>query len=57
MLAGGTDRDRERLGSSITIDGDEFEVVDEFVYLGSLVTYKEGVLSLEVVPTMGSIKR
>ena len=38
MLAGGTDRDRERLGSSITIDGDEFEVVDEFVYLGSLVT-------------------
>ena len=38
MLAGGTDRDRERSGSSITIDGDEFEVVDEFVYLGSLVT-------------------
>ena len=25
MLAGGTDRDRERLGSSIMIDGDEFE--------------------------------
>ena len=34
MLAGGTDRDRERLGSSIMIDGDEFEVVDEFIYLG-----------------------
>ena len=38
MLAGGTEHDRARLGSSVTIDGDEFEVVDEFVYLGSLVT-------------------
>ena len=38
MLAGGTERDRQRLCSSITIDGDEFEVVDEFIYLGSLVT-------------------
>jgi len=38
MLAGGSERDRTRLGSSIVIDGDEFEVVDEFVYLGSLVT-------------------
>ncbi|XP_052859679.1 uncharacterized protein LOC128266927 [Anopheles cruzii] len=38
MLAGGTEADRKRLGSSIGIDGDEFEVVDEFVYLGSLVT-------------------
>ncbi|XP_058064584.1 uncharacterized protein LOC131214222 [Anopheles bellator] len=38
MLASGTEADRQRLGSSIVIDGDEFEVVDEFVYLGSLVT-------------------
>jgi hypothetical protein len=38
MLAGGTEADRARLGSTVTIDGDEFEVVDEFVYLGSLVT-------------------
>src|SRR5450830_141447 len=38
MLACGTEHDRARLGSSVTIDGDEFEVVDEFVYLGSLVT-------------------
>ena len=26
------------MGSSITFDGDEFKVVEEFVYLGSLVT-------------------
>ena len=38
MLARGTDRDRECLGSSVTIDGNEFEMVDEYVYLGSLVT-------------------
>lgn len=38
MLAGATERDRNRLGSSVVIDGDEFEVVEEFVYLGSLVT-------------------
>lgn len=38
MLVGGTERDRARLGSSVTIDGDTFEVVDEFVYLGSLLT-------------------
>ena len=38
ILAGETERDRQRLGSSITIDGDEFEVVDDFIYLGSLVT-------------------
>src|SRR5450830_1231975 len=37
MLACGTEHDRARLGSSVTIDGDELEVVDEFVYLGSLV--------------------
>jgi len=38
MLAGGTERDRARLGRIVMIDGDELEVVDEFVYLGSLVT-------------------
>ena len=38
MLACGTEHDRASLGSSVTIDGDELEVVDEFVYLGSLVT-------------------
>ena len=38
MLAGGSEHDRARLGNTVTIDGDEFEVVDEFVYLGSLVT-------------------
>ena len=38
LLAGGTERDRARIGRSVIIDGDEFEVVDEFVYLGSLVT-------------------
>ena len=40
LLAGcgtGEDRDRMRSGS-VTMDGDEFEVVEEFVYLGSLVT-------------------
>ena len=29
---------RNRLGSRVTIDGDEFEVVQEFVYLGSMIT-------------------
>ncbi|XP_058449405.1 uncharacterized protein LOC131429348 [Malaya genurostris] len=38
MLVGGTEHDRIRLGSSVTIDGDTFEVVEEFVYLGSLLT-------------------
>ncbi|KRF97428.1 uncharacterized protein Dwil_GK26988, partial [Drosophila willistoni] len=43
MLAGGAERDRARLGSSVTIDGDTFEVVDEFVYLGSLLTADNNV--------------
>ncbi|XP_052563941.1 uncharacterized protein LOC128092892 [Culex pipiens pallens] len=38
LLAGGTESLRTRIGPSVTIDGDEFEVVEEFVYLGSLVT-------------------
>ena len=38
LLAGGTESLRARIGQSVTIDGDEFEVVEEFVYLGSLVT-------------------
>ena len=37
MLANGTERDQNRLGSKVTIDGDEFEVVQEFVYLGSMI--------------------
>ena len=43
MLVGGTERDRARLGSSVTIDGDTFEVVEEFVYLGSLLTADNNV--------------
>ena len=38
MLANGTERDRNRLGSRVTTDGDEFEVVQYFVFLGSLLT-------------------
>ncbi|EDS44648.1 conserved hypothetical protein [Culex quinquefasciatus] len=33
-----TELKRRRRRPSVTIDGDEFEVVEEFVYLGSLVT-------------------
>ena len=36
MLANGTERDRNRLGSKVTIDSDEFEVVQKFVYLGMI---------------------
>ncbi|XP_058456430.1 uncharacterized protein LOC131433842 [Malaya genurostris] len=35
---GGTEHDRIRLESNVMIDGDTFEVVEEFVYLGSLLT-------------------
>ncbi|XP_058448806.1 uncharacterized protein LOC131428778 [Malaya genurostris] len=38
ILVGGTEHDRIRLGSNVTIDGDTFEVVEEFVHLGSLLT-------------------
>ncbi|XP_055542606.1 uncharacterized protein LOC129728212 [Wyeomyia smithii] len=38
MLVGGAERDRARLGIVVIIDGDEFEVVDEVAYLGSMVT-------------------
>lgn len=38
MLAYGSDRNRNQLGSSVTIDGDVFEVVNEFIYLGSMLT-------------------
>ena len=34
MLANGTDR----VGSRVTIDGEEFEVVEECSYLGSMIT-------------------
>ncbi|XP_062704756.1 uncharacterized protein LOC134287060 [Aedes albopictus] len=43
MLVGGTENDRIRLGSNVTIDGDSFEVVEEFVYLGSLLTADNNV--------------
>uniref|UniRef100_A0A023EI93 Putative line l1 all n=1 Tax=Aedes albopictus TaxID=7160 RepID=A0A023EI93_AEDAL len=43
MLVGGTEHDRIRLGSNVTIDGDTFEVVEEFVYLGSLLTADNNV--------------
>ncbi|XP_052565867.1 uncharacterized protein LOC120419986 [Culex pipiens pallens] len=36
LLAGETES--LSIGPSVTIDGDEFEIVEEFVYLGSLVT-------------------
>uniref|UniRef100_UPI001C064A5F reverse transcriptase domain-containing protein n=1 Tax=Acinetobacter baumannii TaxID=470 RepID=UPI001C064A5F len=38
LLAGGSDRDRARLGASVRINNDELEVVEEFAYLGSLIT-------------------
>ncbi|XP_062716568.1 uncharacterized protein LOC134291990 [Aedes albopictus] len=43
MLVGGTENDRIRLGSNVTIDGDTFEVVEEFVYLGSLLMAENNV--------------
>ncbi|XP_062714811.1 uncharacterized protein LOC134291290 [Aedes albopictus] len=43
MLVGGTENDRIHLGSNVTIDGDTFEVVEEFVYLGSLLTADNNV--------------
>ncbi|XP_062710769.1 uncharacterized protein LOC134288870 [Aedes albopictus] len=43
MLVGGTEHDRIRLGSNVTINGDTFEVVEEFVYLGSLLTADNNV--------------
>ncbi|XP_055598363.1 uncharacterized protein LOC129747955 isoform X1 [Uranotaenia lowii] len=40
MLACGSETDRTRLSSNnkVTIDGDELEIVEDFIYLGSLVT-------------------
>ena len=38
MLANGTERDQNQLGSKVTVDGDEFDVVQKFVYLGSMIT-------------------
>ncbi|XP_062706099.1 uncharacterized protein LOC134287678 [Aedes albopictus] len=43
MLVDGTEHDRIRLGSNVTIDGDTFEVVEEIVYLGSLLTADNNV--------------
>ncbi|XP_062707776.1 uncharacterized protein LOC134288081 [Aedes albopictus] len=43
MLVGGTERDRTSLGSNVTIDGDTFKVVEEFFYLGSLLTADNNV--------------
>ena len=38
MLANRTERDRSQLGSEVTIGGDEFEVIQELGYLGSMIT-------------------
>ncbi|XP_052901775.1 uncharacterized protein LOC128309428 [Anopheles moucheti] len=38
LLAGGSDRDSTRLGSRVSVDGDDLEVVEEFCYLGTIVT-------------------
>ncbi|XP_062705217.1 uncharacterized protein LOC134287425 [Aedes albopictus] len=43
MLVGGTERDSTSLGNNVTIDGDTFEVVEEFVNLGSLLTADNNV--------------
>lgn len=38
LLEGKTESLRTRFASNVAIDGDEFRVVKEFAYLGSLVT-------------------
>ena len=38
LLAGGSVCDKARLGSRVSVDGDDFEVVEEFCYLGTIVT-------------------
>ncbi|XP_062703839.1 uncharacterized protein LOC134286265 [Aedes albopictus] len=43
MLVGGTEHDRIRLGSNVPIDGNAFDVVEEFVYLRSLLTADNNV--------------
>jgi len=45
LLAGGSDRDRARLGSRVSVDGDDLEVVEEFCYLGTIVTSDNNVSS------------
>ena len=39
LLAGGSDRDRARIGSRVSADGDDLEEVEEFCYLGTIVIY------------------
>lgn len=60
LLARGTDRNRACIGSSVVIDGDELEVVKEFVYFASLVTAENNcsreVEAAEVVRTMNSTR-
>ncbi|XP_052903021.1 uncharacterized protein LOC128310418 [Anopheles moucheti] len=36
LLAGGSDGDRTRLGSRVSVDGDDLGVVEEFCYLGTI---------------------
>ncbi|XP_049300718.1 uncharacterized protein LOC125774640 [Anopheles funestus] len=38
LPAGGPNRDRARLGSRVSLDGDDLEMVEEFCYLGTIVT-------------------
>ncbi|XP_035907283.1 uncharacterized protein LOC118510005 [Anopheles stephensi] len=52
LLAGGSDRDRARVGSSVLVDSDNLEVVEEFCYLGTVVTSDNDVSSWGIVPTM-----
>uniref|UniRef100_A0A0E4G9R4 Reverse transcriptase domain-containing protein n=1 Tax=Anopheles gambiae TaxID=7165 RepID=A0A0E4G9R4_ANOGA len=45
LLAGSSVRDRARLGSRVSDDGDDLEVVEEFCYLGTIVTSDNKVSS------------
>ncbi|XP_052895738.1 uncharacterized protein LOC128302928 [Anopheles moucheti] len=45
LLAGSSDRDRTRLGSRVSVDGDDLKVVVEFCYLGTIVTSDNNVSS------------
>lgn len=56
MLAGGTGNDKASLGSSVAIDGDTFEVVEHFVYLGSLLT-ADNTVSREIRKGIFSVSR
>ena len=54
MKGRGLRDDKVSLPQRIRIDGDDIEVVNEFVYLGSLVDKFRDALWWEIVPTLGS---